>query len=707
MIFISLFYHSDNRMIDNSSISTFLKENGMTGNPMIDTMIITSMIPLIISYVSWISGIGLKLLSVVGQYFVGSISTKLKEKFSGKQLLIVEVKKDENMFQFFKDHIFEKKVASDQIAKSFFEGIGNLLKKEYDYKKANKEWKKKRQNRIKIDFDYSDQTDSKFAYRAASNYCGEKEIKYFKYKKYVVSISLKKINDGELIKIKLYNTINEDISKAESVKTLEQFFSDRFDLQQFIKYTFSLKMGSVHTRSFRVMIQNTLISANTGRLNVGDDSHDSQNVFTKNNSFSLKLLCNAIKTKDSFMEDLELNPAMTSEDAGESIGIKFYCNKYIGKNSFSKNRSDKYGYFWYNKDLYILFADPANIRIFIISPETLLESDIKGRMDWLLKVVAEKQNKNLTQVAKKKTVVYKYYVDRDNNYQWSGTNIDPRNFDTMYLPSKLKKNILAEINTFFSKEKLYRKYQIPYKKGILFYGPPGTGKTTLVKTIAHEYQINIFTININDETVNDDSIMQIINSISGDNIKILLFEDIDSAFADKEKLLTASKVTPVETTSKESGKNVKTLMTPSTTNQKFLTYSGLLNALDGVMSSQSGIITIMTTNYLDKLGEALIRPGRIDSKFELKECNSEQIFDMVRSCVDKFAELQTAEIKDFEPRDYIPDNYEAKTEQFVEKLMDGQEYAKIKPCALQFYILKHIENVDDIFENVNELLMAI
>jgi chaperone BCS1 len=39
--------------------------------------------------------------------------------------------------------------------------------------------------------------------------------------------------------------------------------------------------------------------------------------------------------------------------------------------------------------------------------------------------------------------------------------------------------------------------------------------------------------------------------------------------------------------------------------------SGLLNALDGV-GSQEGRILIMTTNHIDHLDEALIRPRRVD-----------------------------------------------------------------------------------------------
>lgn len=39
----------------------------------------------------------------------------------------------------------------------------------------------------------------------------------------------------------------------------------------------------------------------------------------------------------------------------------------------------------------------------------------------------------------------------------------------------------------------------------------------------------------------------------------------------------------------------------------------MLNALDGVTSSQ-GRIVVMTTNYIDRLDPALIRPGRVDVK---------------------------------------------------------------------------------------------
>lgn len=47
-----------------------------------------------------------------------------------------------------------------------------------------------------------------------------------------------------------------------------------------------------------------------------------------------------------------------------------------------------------------------------------------------------------------------------------------------------------------------------------------------------------------------------------------------------------------------------------------ISLSALLNVIDGV-TSQEGRVLIMTTNYITRLDEALIRPGRVDKKVEL------------------------------------------------------------------------------------------
>ncbi|KAF9500112.1 hypothetical protein BDN71DRAFT_1427705 [Pleurotus eryngii] len=97
--------------------------------------------------------------------------------------------------------------------------------------------------------------------------------------------------------------------------------------------------------------------------------------------------------------------------------------------------------------------------------------------------------------------------------------------------------------------------------------------------------------------------------------RILLIEDIDCAFPsreDEDELLanpTAVTLPP------------RPGVPPPP--RTFDTMSGLLNVLDGV-NSDSGKIFMATTNYVDRLDSALIRPSRIDMKIEYKLANKEQ-----------------------------------------------------------------------------------
>lgn len=67
---------------------------------------------------------------------------------------------------------------------------------------------------------------------------------------------------------------------------------------------------------------------------------------------------------------------------------------------------------------------------------------------------------------------------------------------------------------------------------------------------------------------------------------IILLEDVDSAFVNRQPADGGG------------GNN--------------LTFSGLLNALDGVTSAGEGRLIFMTTNHRERLDPALLRPGRVD-----------------------------------------------------------------------------------------------
>ena len=55
-----------------------------------------------------------------------------------------------------------------------------------------------------------------------------------------------------------------------------------------------------------------------------------------------------------------------------------------------------------------------------------------------------------------------------------------------------------------------------------------------------------------------------------------------------------------------------------------LSFSGFLNALDGVRS-QEGQIVFMTTNHKERLDPALLRPGRADVHVKLDLASETQI----------------------------------------------------------------------------------
>lgn len=60
-------------------------------------------------------------------------------------------------------------------------------------------------------------------------------------------------------------------------------------------------------------------------------------------------------------------------------------------------------------------------------------------------------------------------------------------------------------------------------------------------------------------------------------------------------------------------------------NNKKVTLSGLLNFIDGIWSASTGErLIIFTTNYVEKLDQALIRRGRMDMHIELSYCKFEE-----------------------------------------------------------------------------------
>eukprot|EP00171_Calliarthron_tuberculosum_P002127 IDg2127t1 len=59
-------------------------------------------------------------------------------------------------------------------------------------------------------------------------------------------------------------------------------------------------------------------------------------------------------------------------------------------------------------------------------------------------------------------------------------------------------------------------------------------------------------------------------------------------------------------------------------NKSEVTFSGLLNAIDGLVSADN-ILTVMTTNHIERLDPALLRAGRVDRRFHFPPPDHQQI----------------------------------------------------------------------------------
>ncbi len=168
---------------------------------------------------------------------------------------------------------------------------------------------------------------------------------------------------------------------------------------------------------------------------------------------------------------------------------------------------------------------------------------------------------------------------------WSlSTRITPRPLHTVILDGNQADDLLADMKEFLACRDWYHDIGVPYRRGYLMHGPPGNGKTSVVKALAGELGMNVYLLMLNDSEINDNRVNELLAKVPERNI--LLLEDIDCAFTKRKR-----------TSGKEGG----------------LTFSGLLNAIDGVASAEGRII-VMTTNHIDRLDPALIRPGRADVK---------------------------------------------------------------------------------------------
>lgn len=187
-----------------------------------------------------------------------------------------------------------------------------------------------------------------------------------------------------------------------------------------------------------------------------------------------------------------------------------------------------------------------------------------------------------------------FTVDRWGD-EWRLADSKPRRaLDSVVLDEGVAKLLHDDIHEFFSRREWYAQMGIPWRRGYLLFGPPGTGKTSAAYALAGELRLKLCALSLTNPKLTDNVMADLLQRTPPRSL--ILIEDIDAFFNSREKQDARIQIS----------------------------FSGLLNALDGV-GAQEGRIIVLTTNHRERLDAALIRPGRIDLEIELGNATPSQL----------------------------------------------------------------------------------
>ncbi|KAJ7039312.1 P-loop containing nucleoside triphosphate hydrolase protein [Mycena alexandri] len=184
-----------------------------------------------------------------------------------------------------------------------------------------------------------------------------------------------------------------------------------------------------------------------------------------------------------------------------------------------------------------------------------------------------------------------------------------RPLSSIILPEGVVDSLVADAQEFLGTENWYIEAGIPHRRGYLLYGPPGTGKTSTIYALAGALNLEIYSLSLASNFVDDSYLQRAASAIPKHGL--FLIEDIDCAFPPREEDEDEEELMALQMT----GGRRRPPRHGARTTRSMVTLSGLLNVIDGV-GSEEGKLFFATTNHIDRLDGALLRPGRIDRRVQ-------------------------------------------------------------------------------------------
>ncbi|OSX73770.1 hypothetical protein BU14_0328s0022 [Porphyra umbilicalis] len=240
-----------------------------------------------------------------------------------------------------------------------------------------------------------------------------------------------------------------------------------------------------------------------------------------------------------------------------------------------------------------------------------LKTFIAGVVDWSLALYAPPPAASAFRLFRFRT------DDRASKSMWVAEGDKPgRPLSSVILPDGMAEALKADVEAFLSPptKAWYRSHGVPYRRSYLLHGPPGSGKTSTIRALASTFRLTACFLAVTNGNFNNQILGDALASLP--RASLLVIEDVDALFT-VDRVATAA--------------------------AGALTFSGLLNALDGLIAAESLLVAMTTNKPVTALDEALVRGGRVDSRWSFEAPCASQLARLFASYYPKAdSEMGTA-----------------------------------------------------------------
>lgn len=191
----------------------------------------------------------------------------------------------------------------------------------------------------------------------------------------------------------------------------------------------------------------------------------------------------------------------------------------------------------------------------------------------------------------------KLHLDDDGDMDWNTApsfldlrRVDP---DQLIFSKQLMDQVETNVFTPLKHADLCRQNKVPLKRGVLLAGPYGTGKTLLASVVAKVAVENGWTY-VTVERVT--ALKAALEFAQLYQPCVVFVEDIDREMA----------------------------------GERTAEMDDILNTIDGVTSKNTEVMVVLTSNHVEKINRAMLRPGRLDAVLAIEPPDAEAAERLIR-----------------------------------------------------------------------------